>query len=143
MTSSCTKRLTSCCKSTFGFLSCGKTYDEKSLNVVERILLIKSQGLCAIKLILVAMSYDSDYYFIDKAEKQREKNFADVNLEFQEAILPTVKSAHTFINVALLLLLLLSFKWPKLGRTFFATDMINISLYFMVSSDEIQYSISA
>ena len=35
------QRLAKWCKSTFGFLSSAKTYDEKSLKVVERILLIK------------------------------------------------------------------------------------------------------
>ena len=47
---SCIKRSANYCVSTFGFLSSARTYDEKSLKQVERILVNKARVAMVMKI---------------------------------------------------------------------------------------------
>ena len=87
------KKKTNCCKSNFGFLcSTEPLYDENSLRSVEKLLVKKSQVSLAVTLVLVIANYYTDL-FSWTAKKVRDDNSADVDLEFQEAILPVVDIA--------------------------------------------------
>ena len=87
------KKITNCCKSTFGFLCSTKPlYDEKSLRNVEKLLVQKSQVSLALTLVLIAVNYYTNI-FPWTAKKPRDNNFADVDLELQEAVQPVVKVA--------------------------------------------------
>ena len=69
----------------------------------------------------------------------REDNIADVNLEFQEAVLPAVERGIVIIMVAYLVILLLSFKWPKFARAFLVTELIGWTLWSMLPWNEQEY----
>ena len=45
------------------------------------------------RLIYFAIQFNSEKYYVKKAKLLREDNTADVNLEFQEAVLPAVERA--------------------------------------------------
>ena len=78
---SCVKRAANCCVSTFGFLSSTRTYDEKSLKQVERILVYKARVAMAMKFGLYLLSFFSPKSYFDRAMLLRVNNSADVDLE--------------------------------------------------------------
>ena len=94
------QRLASWCKSAFGFLSSAKSYDEKSLKEVDRILLIKVRASLCLRFGLYLWNHYSKNYFIQRAELLKENNFADVDLQFQEAVIPVVETAYSIGKIA-------------------------------------------
>lgn len=130
------------CKCAFSFLSSAKLYDEKSLKLTERILLVKAQVFCCGRLLAILLDYNSGNYYIKRAKLLRENNFADVNLEYQEAVLPTVEVAYVVIRVAVLLFQLLALKWPKLAGAFYTLELIGVALWNSVPIFEQSQQIS-
>ena len=63
----CTTKASNCCKSSYRLLSFAKSYDEKSLRAVERILLYKSQVFACARLINFAIEFNSENYFVKQA----------------------------------------------------------------------------
>lgn len=131
------RKKASCCKSTFSFLSSAQTYDEKSLKKVETILLYKVRAFLAARLILTLVGIFSKSYFIRKARLLKDNNFADVDLEFQEAVLPVVYIVHSLCRLAQLVLLILTFKWPKLARAIYATDLLTLAVWSLVPNYDV------
>ena len=122
-----------CCwsKSSFDFLSSAKakTYDEKSLQQVNSVLLFKLRVFLVLRLILYVLNIYSANYFIKEAKVLQDHNLADVDLEFQKMILPSVEVIVFLGNVVKLVILLLTYKWPRLAVVVFPFDLF-ISLVF-------------
>ena len=125
-----------CCwsKSSFDFLSSAKakTYDEKSLQQVNKILLFKLRITLALRLIVYVVNVNSKAYFIKKAKLLQENNFADVDLEFQKMILPSVEAIVFFGKVVELVILLLTYKWPRLAALVFPIELIIFVVFNLV-----------
>lgn len=86
----------------------------------------------AARLVLLIVYYYSESYYIKRAKLLRVNNFADVDLEFQEAVLPVVEIAYFVCRVAQLVLLLLTFKWPGLAGIIYASDLLCLALWTFV-----------
>lgn len=69
------------------------------------------------------MNLYSKSYFIERAKSLRTNNYADVDLGFQEVVLPVIECTFIGTRAAQLILLLLSFKWPKLAGAFFVSEL--------------------
>ena len=61
---------------------------------------MKARLAFASLFVYFAIQINSKSYFLTKAKLLKENNFADVNLEFQEAVLPTVEVAYIVYRVA-------------------------------------------
>ena len=132
MTNQKNKKGVCCCsKSSFDFLSSAKakTYVEKSLQKLDRILLIRLRVLIALSLVFNVSLINSESYYVRKVKRLQENNFADIDLEFQNMILPSVEFIVIFGLVVELVILLLTFKWPKLARVVFPFELF-ITLVF-------------
>ena len=125
-----------CCwsKSSFDFLSSAKakTYDEKSLQQVNRVLLFKLRMFLVLRLILYVLNVYSANYFIKEARLLQDNNFVDVDLELQKMILPSVEVIVFLGNVVKLVILLLTYKWPELARVAFPFDLFITFVYKLV-----------
>ena len=102
--------------------------------MIERIQLYKVRIAIAAGLVFVSLAFFSNSYFIKNAKLPKENNFADVNLEFQEAVLPVVEIAFVVSRVGQFVILLLSFKWPWLANGAFASELIILALWNLVPS---------
>ena len=127
-----------CSKSSFDFLSSAKakTYVEKSLQKLDRILLIRLRVLIALSLVFNVSLINSESYYVRKVKRLQENNFADVDLEFQNMILPSVEFIVIFGLVVELVILLLTFKWPKLARVVFPFDLFITFVFKLVPDYE-------
>ena len=63
------------CKASFRFLSFAKSssYDEKSVKVVERVLLYKTWALMSLRLVLFVINFNSENFFIKRAKVPRKE----------------------------------------------------------------------
>ena len=125
-----------CCwsKSSFDFLSSAKakTYDEKSLQQVNSVLLFKLRVFLVLRLILYVLNIYSANYFIKEAKVLQDHNLADVDLEFQKMILPSVEVIVFLGNVVKLVILLLTYKWPRLAVVVFPFDLFIFLVFNLV-----------
>ena len=125
-----------CCwsKSSFDFLSSAKakTYDEKSLQQVNRVLLFKLRMFLVLRLILYVLNVYSANYFIKEARLLQDNNFVDVDLELQKMILPSVEVIVFLGNVVKLVILLLTYKWPRLAVVVFPFDIFIFLVFNLV-----------
>ena len=139
MTNQKNKKGVCCCsKSSFDFLSSAKakTYDEKSLQKVNRVLLIRLRMSLALYFIFFVIHINSKSYFIEKVKLLHENNFADVDLEFQNMVLPSVEAIVILGLVVELVILLLTYKWPKLARVVFPFDLFITFVFKLVPDYE-------
>ena len=100
--------------------------------MIERIQLYKIRISIAAELASVSLALFYKSYFIKEAKLLKDNNFADVNLEFQEAVLPVVEIAFIVGRLVQFLLLLLSFKWPWLVNGAYATELIVLAIWNLV-----------
>ena len=125
-----------CCwsKSSFDFLSSAKakTYDEKSLQQVNSVLLFKLRVFLVLRLILYVLNIYSANYFIKEAKVLQDHNLADVDLEFQKMILPSVEVIVFLGNVVKLVILLLTYKWPRLAVVVFPFDLFIFLVFNLI-----------
>ena len=93
-----------CCKSTFGFLctAAESHHDEKSVKIVEKLLLYKAQACLLVRLGLFVNNFFSKGYYVKKAGLLQENNHADVNLEFQEMVLPVISTIELLVRAVFL-----------------------------------------
>ena len=125
-----------CCwsKSSFDFLSSAKakTYDEKSLQQVNEFLLFKLRMSLVLRLIFYVLHVYSKHYFVKEAKLLQENNFADVDLELQKMILPSVEAIIFLSKVVELVILLLTYKWPRLAAVVFPYSLFVFLVFNLV-----------
>ena len=62
----------------------------------------------------------------------KENNVADVDLEFQDAVLESVETAYLLLRAVQFALLLLTFKWPKVANLVYASDLACMAIWTLV-----------
>ena len=91
----------------------------------------------ALRIVLWLLNLRSKNYFHDKNEKKGTKvNKIDIDLEFQEAVLPVLEIVYFVSHVIKILLLALSFKWPGVTRTFLAFSLFTLAQLNMLPNKD-------
>ena len=104
--------------------------DEQTIQLAERSMILKAQIAMAFRLLSFLVNRYTEVYGAARARKWREQNPEDIKLEFFDKTVAYCE-AGVYVGRALqFLFLFLSFKWPKVGRIFFVSDLVVTMIIF-------------